>query len=305
MSGKTYFLMRDLDHAPNDRIKLGQIISSPASPWDAIARPLEPIPDRRRSFKSNISIQVNQQNHGRFSIWTRFLSSVTGLGVDVDVNHASQDASRMQFERLETQLFDPDDEYLRKAVLEPGPTGERVRDFIKSNPRKAIYMITGVKVAIGARGALLSRTALGGGLRLGVDATPFSGVPVSGGPAVGADRVLGRQIAFGGSSDFVFAYRLRRIIVGKSIRGREHNRGAMVLTREDASPVIVGESTPTEEAEIEIDDAYFESKDYRPDDQSSVAFKALPSVDDGMDGEAVGADDEDDYYGDCTVIVME
>lgn len=129
-----------------------------------------------------------------------------------------------QFEELETQFFEPELEYVQASVA-------GVAKWVKANPRKSVYMVTGVKIARGAQHLTAHAKGIDFDFKPGVDAMPFVGVPISGGPLVGAGRKRGEMTWFSDSSDFVFAYRLRRIIIKRQGVGKskEFIKGATVM----------------------------------------------------------------------------
>lgn len=95
--------------------------------------------------------------------------------------------------------------------------------------RNSIYMITGVKIVRGAQVKETIERGFGGDTEVGVDAT-MVGVPVSVGPKLEASKENKREISFSGSSDFVFAYRLRKIRYreGKPLKQDEYVNGALL-----------------------------------------------------------------------------
>lgn len=109
-----------------------------------------------------------------------------------------------------------------------------MRRFLeKSRYRRPVYIITGLKIVQGAKAKTLRASSLGGNLGLDVDGTVWSGggVPVGGGPEISGSMSRKQGTLWGESSDFVLAYRVRKVKVSKAgtVRNDEDYRtGAML-----------------------------------------------------------------------------
>jgi hypothetical protein len=110
-----------------------------------------------------------------------------------------------------------------------------VRRYLdKSRYRKPIYIITGVKTVTGAKAKSHKSRAVGGKLGVEVDGTIWSGgtVPIGGGPEVEGKRENKEGTSWKGSSDFVFAFRVRKVSVKKKTgevkKYEEYKTGAML-----------------------------------------------------------------------------
>ncbi|KAF8856771.1 hypothetical protein BDZ45DRAFT_803907 [Acephala macrosclerotiorum] len=230
MSRKTYFRMPDFDHPPNGLVQLGQIIASPRDPSQRLAPPL-PVINTQTNKKTNYHEVVAKARRGEIGLWVQFLASIVGVGGDVTAKWARENNHILEFRELEASFFEPDNEYLQQSVAK----SEIVRDHINKTPGKSLYMVTGLKIARGARSIVQMRQAVGLDVKVGADALPFTGVPVQGGPAFKIDNALGARFQFDGSSDFVFAYRLLRIIPKPHgvFKVKRHEKGAEILGNDD------------------------------------------------------------------------
>ena len=224
--GKTYFLSANLDYPPSSSISLGSIWTNPADPGTCINRdgPL-PFPSNmpiEKSWKTDWVNERDRQRKGLIGIWARFLQ-VVGVDAEVSVNWDKIKASKYKFDRLDTEFVDPTPKYVQESVL-----SEPVAQFIAASDfKKPIYMITGIKIARGADVALAKSKEAGAHVRAGVDGTP-AGTPVAAGPEVTISSKDSEKTSYGGSSDFVFAYRLRKIFYEKGqVRDDEYNKGAL------------------------------------------------------------------------------
>ncbi|KAF5268313.1 hypothetical protein FOXYS1_806 [Fusarium oxysporum] len=100
------------------------------------------------------------------------------------------------------------------------PTDDCVKDGVKAvaseavKRRQRLFMVTGVKIARGSVGSFSSLRRVGGGARAGFGGESL-GVPFDGGPQFTISRDIYDEETHGESSDFVFAYRVRRIVYPK------------------------------------------------------------------------------------------
>lgn len=134
------------------------------------------------------------------------------------------------FDRVETRFFTPDKPYIEESM-----SSLEVRDFIvRSKFRANVYMIAGIKVAIGTSVTSTKLRQRKVHVQLGVDGTAV-GVPLGLGPDVGVSCSRTQGTSSDGASDFVFAFRLREIIYSKrqGIMHREFSKGALFSLDDD------------------------------------------------------------------------
>jgi hypothetical protein len=236
MPRKTYFLMPNYTYPPDDLVLLGQIITSPTQPATRLAPPLTPTPNVQRDVKRNCGEIISHAQHGEIGIWGAFMSSAFGWGGEAAASFAENHGHQMEFAALETHFFEPDDDFLSKSV----DSEKKIREYIGTFPTKSVYMITGLKIARGAKCASFEQKGGGFAARTGGNATPFTSLPVEGGPKFKIGSSGSEENWFGSSSDFVFAYRLSRIVVtflkGK-IKGKNYEKGAETLSLGDGGVV--------------------------------------------------------------------
>ncbi|SPO02495.1 uncharacterized protein DNG_05168 [Cephalotrichum gorgonifer] len=242
---KTYFLSPTWDYHPSGPIQLGNIITSASRPAEALNGPDSPRPATVSLFppmtKSHVTWSSDKLREGRYGLWTKFLSFI-GLSVDFGLEHSAQLEQSFTFETLETVEFIPTTEFLQETLA----TSPLAVDFLtRSRFRKPLYVVTAVKIARGACVAETSRSiSRGAEVGVGVDGTLVGGALVSLGPEIRAGRANGESGSFAGSSDFVFAFQLRKIVVERST-GRvtnhvDHTSGAMYDTNSGVSPSETG-----------------------------------------------------------------
>ena len=223
---KTYFLAPNLDYPPSSNISLGRIWTDPSDPGTCI-NPDGPLP-----FPSNMQVQhghktewrnkTGGQHKGLIAIWARFLQ-VVGIDAEASITWHNSKGDTYEFKTLDTEFIDPTMEYYTQSVLAPS-----VAEYIvETKFKKSIYMITGVKIARGADVEQARSKEAGTHLKVGVDGTT-AGSPVAAGPEVTISSSKTETTSSKGSSDFVFAYRLREIYYSKGkVKHREHNKGAL------------------------------------------------------------------------------
>ncbi|ROV88892.1 hypothetical protein VSDG_08920 [Cytospora chrysosperma] len=206
---KTYFLCPNWDYHPDGPVQLGNIIMSPENPAQAL-NDFERHPPTQSSIfpattKSGVTWTKEKSHSVKYGLWTEFLSFISGLGVDASVDHNVALKQTFSFDSISTTEFSPTPEYLIQSMSAPA-----VVDYIKkSRFNKHVYMITALKIVRGAKAEIKHERSIEGQLGATLDGTS-SGVPLSGGPGIGGKRNDRDITSFEGSSDFVFAYRLRK-----------------------------------------------------------------------------------------------
>lgn len=231
-STKTYYLAPNFDFPPppGGLIDLGSIIADPNKPdrslnkSELVSIPAHAIFTRTKTDWTASRSQLQAVDGG---IWTSFLQTIIGLSADVDVSRSKGKDEVYRCKILETQYFQPDDAYIVANLQNP-----RVQGYVKTGwpVKKSVYMITGLKIARGVSAETEVSKEHGVEGKLGVDATALAGgVPVSGGPKGKWSSKNSEGIAFGGSEDFVFAFRLLKIKPKKEgyFKEEDYNKGAL------------------------------------------------------------------------------
>jgi len=168
--------------------------------------------------------------------------------------------------RIDTNFFVPS-----RAYLEANMGGREVREYLDAcRWRKTVYIVTGLKIARGARLTSSGSRGLGVNIRLGVDGTP-AGVPGGMGIGMGVERKERDSLGFENSSDFVFAFQLRKVRYRKwkPVTHEPYNKGAVFNADE-------GKKT---EATVEILD--FEEEGDLGGEIMANEMKAIREVHDG------------------------
>lgn len=287
---KTYFLCPTWDYHPDGPIQLGNIILSPSTPDEPLNPGAERVPPPADALfpptsKTGAAWREERTHEGRYGLWTRFLASSSsalglglGVGLDAGAHHGAARAHALAFDRLDTAEFLPMPAYLAACVAAAPAVRAAVR---RRGPRARLYMVTALKTARGARGASEARAERGVELGATLDGSApallaaAAAPPVALGPEVRGSWGRAEAVSFGGSSDFVFAFRLRRLVVrrsGEVVSHSQYTTGAMFdangggYRRGEDDPPFVVEGLAAEDAsardfgwedvaEVVVDDA--------------------------------------------------
>ena len=228
-----WFLPRTRDRPVISAIRLGDVIESPWSPEEALNDGPPPALKPgllRRQIEESWSWTKETELYRGGGIFASFLQ-VLGIGGDVEVTRANTNVDLYEVDRMVTEEFLPDKQYLRQCIEDPG-----VRDMFVGPSRKSeLYMVTGIKIAYGAIKAAETMKERGFRAKIGVDASAL-GVPVALGPqGHWSSRVTESLTA--DKSDFVFAFKLRRLKFKKGeLTGQAFDRGAQYGLAQETSP---------------------------------------------------------------------
>jgi hypothetical protein len=199
----TYFLCPNFD-TPPEAIALGQVITDPADPTDALnVHDLEPPRDTFYNIKRNWESDIRQVREGRVDVFAKFLQ-VLGIGGDISFKSPMGEGAAFLCDELQTNFFVPTHEYLQSAMKSKG-----VKRFLEaSRYKKPLYIVTGLKIARGA--SCMERSSMDGTAKLVVEEGIAVGLATGPGASLARDTIHW-QIA----SDFVFAYQLRKVAFKK------------------------------------------------------------------------------------------
>ena len=121
----------------------------------------------------------------------------------------------------------------------------------RSKIRKPVYIISGLKIVRGGKIKSSKTRGHGGTLSVGIDGTALA-APVEVGPEFEVQRAKGEDVEWGGSDDFVFAYRLSRIKVKRKtgeVKEEKYVKGALYELKPDEDGNTIQEESPIFEFE--------------------------------------------------------
>lgn len=232
--------------ADSDIVVLGRLIKDPKNPESRVpgsAYPI-PLPKIYEAEKTDWQTTLDQLRSGTIGIWAKCLHSISG---QLSFSQLKSSVENHKFDTLETRYILPDDNYVEKALQDAGAQAY----FQVHNWRKPVYLITGIKIARGASVHAESNTERSAQASLQVDGT-LSGAPSKAGPEGTLESKMKRGISYGGSTDYIFAYRLMKIQPkkgGQKFTNRSYVKGAVFEKGEEdkGAEVKVGDAFDTEE----------------------------------------------------------
>jgi hypothetical protein len=212
---KTYFLVPPSSSPVVGSIVLGNVISDPILPADAVNQ-------RPVVFPSSIPIcySIPLKNWK----WSRaqevkvsggiFAQFVGALDFEISARKDKETKREYFCKELETQSFQISAEYIGLLRALPEVQAKIIR-------RENLYVITGIKIAKGATVNEEAFKSLGFRLSTTVDLTALGGAPVRVGPQAEFDRSIPERFEYNIEEDFVFAYRLEEVFYRwRSVRSR-------------------------------------------------------------------------------------
>ncbi|KAI2632316.1 hypothetical protein GGR54DRAFT_29312 [Hypoxylon sp. NC1633] len=235
---KTYFLcpISDFIHPPpTGPLCLGSIIRSTSMPQFPLNRgSVVPVADAyppvvETDWKKTVSAETGLG----FGVYAYFLQLATGglgLGPEVDVERVRRTASTFAFDAVTTVSFEPTPQYVDAAVRAPAVQAYLREPKQRFAPIVSLFLVTGMKLVRGAKieYSTSATTAVAG--NLGVDVPPLG---LTFGPKGYWTRTNGDETTFDRNSEFVFAFRVKRLRFGRKVKTEEYNKGAFLSVGKD------------------------------------------------------------------------
>ena len=223
---RTYILAPTRDTPPDGPICLGNIVASHKDPEEKENHnpPRERLGDNRtysarKSGWSDIDTARQTVEGGFFA---KFLS-VFVFGGEASLRHVRYSSTSLSAAFMDTYWFNPTKQYIEESIQDPG-----VKSYIEENKwRNPVYMITGLMIVRGASASKSAMAEKGIHTQFGVDIT--AGVPLTLGPKLDLETSREQTMLFDHASDFVLAYRLRKIKVKQSgtVKSKQYSKGAL------------------------------------------------------------------------------
>jgi hypothetical protein len=283
MTDKSFFILRYKHFPPEGPIKLGQIISNPAEPYDAIdTSGPTPFPSDMplvQTTEEDFSWDTTAENEGHGSVSAQMDALPVSGSVSAEFKRTHHDWAA--FESLETTLIVPSMQYVKDSMLRPS-----VREFLgKSILPKRVFMVTGMKVARRASGGHERSRSHGGSLQVGITPTPV--VPISVGPDIGGSNSITEKVS-SKAQDFVWAFSLKQIHYrrGKFTQSSTYSDGATLEDRIDEYGDEVSDDEENEEVDaskldIEVDG--LDSSNFTGEGSQLVSVSEITKVQDGQE----------------------
>ncbi|KAI9926348.1 hypothetical protein ASPWEDRAFT_45583 [Aspergillus wentii DTO 134E9] len=245
---KTYFLCPTSDFIhppPTGSLCLGSIIRSTSTPQFPLNRAnVVPVtianpPVVETDWKKTVSTEVGMG----LGVYAQFLQLATGglgLGPEVDVKHSSRIANTFAFDAVTTVSFEPTPQYVDEAIKAPAVQAYLREPKQRFAPVVSLFLVTGMKLVKGARikYSTSRSTAVTG--NIGIDVAPLG---MTFGPTGHWTRTNDDETEFNRDSEFVFAFRVKRLRFGRKFKTEEHSKGAFMAIgkdeNDDTEPILV------------------------------------------------------------------
>lgn len=187
---------------------------------------------------------ISAETEFGLGVYAQFLQLATGglgLGPDVDVEHSSRTANTFAFGTVTTVSFEPTSQYVDEAVRAPAVQAYLREPKQRFAPFVSLFLITGMKLVKGAKikYSTSGSTAVTG--HIGIDVAPLS---MTFGPKGHWTRTNDAETEFNRDSEFVFAFRVKRLRLGRKVKTEDYNKGAFLAIGKDENddetePVLV------------------------------------------------------------------
>ncbi|KAJ9133330.1 hypothetical protein NKR23_g10838 [Pleurostoma richardsiae] len=201
---KTYVLAPNFATAPDGAIKLGHVLKN-LTEFVAVNRnSIVPISNPNPvDIKDGFTATRAKLLSGELGFFAKVLALV-GIGVGASIFYHKSSSDVLSFAKLVTVTFDPTDDYIAETMKLAD-----INIFLANTEyKKPLYLITGLK--IGQQGSMqsMTTTAIGGGAEA---AAGPPGLPVEAGARLNVARATQEGIAFTNSTDFIVAFRVRKV----------------------------------------------------------------------------------------------
>ncbi|KAK9423694.1 hypothetical protein SUNI508_13943 [Seiridium unicorne] len=228
-----YFLCPTSDFIhppPNGPLCLGSIIrsiSAPQYPLNrgniiAVADAFPP------AIEKDWRKTISTENAFGFGVYAQFLQLATAglpLGSEVNIDYASKTASIFAFDTMTTLAFEPTQEYVEDAVKAPAVQAWLREPKQKFAPFSSLFLVTGIKIVRGAKIKYSTSRSTTVGGNLGIDVAAFGTTLGPKGHWTSANEDVTESNR---ESEFVFAFRVKRLKFGQRLKLQEYNKGALM-----------------------------------------------------------------------------
>lgn len=208
---KTYIPAPNCDYPPGGFLALGRILTDPFDPGTCInpdgPLPFPPNMPHQSHPKTDWKDEEQRSRGGLIGLWANFLQFINVTG-EANIKWKSSKDNVYEFDELLTEFIEPTRDYIENSVLDL-PVA---RHIVNSAFQDPVYMITGIRIAKGAKVAIGRSREMSGKIRAGAD-----GTAASGGPEAEINSSRQKDLSFHSDAEFVYAYRLREIYYDKAL----------------------------------------------------------------------------------------
>lgn len=245
---KTYFLCPTSDFIfppPEGPLQLGSIVRSTSAPQYPLNKAsVVDVPDASPPVvEINWKKTISTENGLGLGIYAQFLRLATGglpIGPEGDLEHTKKTANTFAFDTVTTIAFEPTQEYVEEAVKAPA-----VQAWLKEPRQKfalvsELFVVTGMKIVKGAKIKYSSsqNTKVKGNIGIDVPTLGMTFGPKGNWTSTNDDTTESTR-----ESEFVFAFRVKRLRFGRRLKLEQYNKGAFMSIggKEDNEECIVVE----------------------------------------------------------------
>ncbi|KAE8381319.1 hypothetical protein BDV26DRAFT_96393 [Aspergillus bertholletiae] len=218
---KSWILVAGQDYQADGILAPGQILTNPYDPASALLprRPSK-IPDSMKmegTTKEFVDMQFNDSLGTAFQAWVEMNGGFAGAGIGGGAGR--QTSTTWKVKSISSSIFTPTIAYA-KSVLEMGDVPQHTKWW----QFERLYIVTGVRIASGASMVTTEYKTVNAGAGAGINMSSH-GIPASIGGAANIKGNKRSEVSVKHISDFVFAYRLSRIIVFPWVSHRPSTHG--------------------------------------------------------------------------------
>ncbi|KAL4904779.1 hypothetical protein BDW74DRAFT_21882 [Aspergillus multicolor] len=230
---KTYFLCptSDLIHPPPaGPLCLGSIVRSTSAPQYPLnrARTVAVVDAFPPVVETDWRKTISTEKGFGCGVYVQFLQLATGglpLGPEANVEHSNKTANVFAFDTVTTLEFEPTQEYIEEAIKVPAVQAWLREPKQRFAPVASLFIVTGIKLVKGARikYSTSQSTTVSGNIGIDVTALGTSIGPKGHWVSTNDDETESNH-----ESEFVFAFRVKRLKFGRRLKVEEYNKGAFL-----------------------------------------------------------------------------
>ncbi|OAA55162.1 hypothetical protein ISF_08083 [Cordyceps fumosorosea ARSEF 2679] len=274
---KTYFLCPTDDFIyppPTGPLRLGSILRSTSAPQlplnvasvVPVANPTPPQveTDWRKTVSTRTGLGL-----GVYAQFLQLAVGVSGIGPQVEVEWSRHMANVFAFDTMTTLSFEPTPLYVEEAVKTPTVQAWLREPRQRISPVVTIFLVTGMKLVKGARIHHSSSGSTAVTANLGVDVPPLG---FTAGPKGRWSSTNDDETEFSRESEFIFAFRVKRIRVGRNIRTEDYRKGAFLANGDESKynhlePIVADD----------VDGSTLENADFVSDATENAPVYCVPA----------------------------
>jgi hypothetical protein len=233
---KTYFLCPTSEFIhppPAGPLRLGSIIRSTSAPQFPLnGASIVPVATENPPVvETDWKKMVSSETAVGVGIYAQFLQLATGgVGPEVDVERSGRKANTFAFDSVTTVSFEPTLQYVEEAVKAPAVQTWLRQPKQRFAPIVSLFLVTGMKLVKGAKIKHSTSNSKGVTGNIGIDVAPIG---MAFGPKGYWSRTNEDEMEFNRDSEFVFAFRVKRLRFGRKLKDEEYNKGAFLAVGKD------------------------------------------------------------------------